>query len=50
MRNPGPVISLLTLCGTLIAVGCAFFIVYFIGKNKTWKKELAELDAKKPEE
>ena len=50
MGDPGPVISLLTLCGTLIAVGCAFFIVYFIGKNKTWKKELAELDAKKPEE
>ena len=34
----------------LIAVGIAFFIVYFIGKNKTWKKELAELDAKKSEE
>lgn len=50
MGDPGPVISLLTLCGTLIAVGIAFFIVYFIGKNKTWKKELAELDAKKPEE
>ena len=34
----------------LIGIGIAFFIVYFIGKNKTWKKELAELDAKKPEE
>ena len=34
----------------LIGIGISFFIVYFIGKNKTWKKELAELDAKKSEE
>ena len=32
----------------LIAVGIAFFVVYFIGKNKTWAKELAELNAKTP--
>ena len=48
--GPGPIFSVLSISGVLIAVGCAFFIVYFIGKNKTWKKELAELDAKKPEE
>ncbi len=48
--GPGPIISVLSISGVLIAVGIAFFIVYFIGKNKTWKKELAELDAKKPEE
>jgi hypothetical protein len=40
----------LSISGVLIAVGVAFFIVYFTGKNKTWAKELAELDAKKPEE
>ena len=34
----------------LIGIGIAFFIVYFVGKYKTWKKELAELDAKKSEE
>ena len=28
-----------------LAVGIAFFIVYFVGK-KTYAKELAELDAK----
>ncbi len=47
--GPGPIFSVLSISGVLIAVGIAFFIVYFIGKNKTWKKELAELDAKKPE-
>ena len=48
--GPGPIISLLSISGVLIAVGIAFFVVYFIGKNKTWAKELAELDARKPEE
>ena len=47
MRNPAPVTVLLTICAVLIAIGIAFFIVYFIGKNKTWAKELAELDAQK---
>ena len=48
--GPGPIFSVLSISGVLIAVGIAFFIVYFVGKNKTWKKELAELDAKKSEE
>ena len=46
-RDPGPVIALLTICAVLIAIGIAFFIVYFIGKNKTWAKELKELDDQK---
>ena len=41
----------LTFAAGLLLGGAAaaFFIVYAIGK-KTWAKELAELDAKKPEE
>ena len=47
--KPGPAIIFFVLpCAILLAVGIAFFIVYFIGKNKTWAKELAELDAEKP--
>ena len=48
-KNPEDAL-LLIFPAALIAIGISFFIVYFIGKNKTWKKELAELDAKKPEE
>ena len=48
--EPGGATVAILPCAILLAVGIAFFIVYFIGKNKTWKKELAELDAKKPEE
>ena len=36
-------------CAILIAVGIAFFIVYFVGKKKIWAKELAELNDKKSE-
>lgn len=31
-------------CAILLAVGLAFFIVYFVGR-KTWAKELADLNA-----
>lgn len=48
-KNPEDAL-LLIFPALLLAVGIAFFIVYFVGKNKTWKKELAELDAQKPEE
>ena len=48
-KNPEDAL-LLIFPAALIAIGISFFIVYFIGKNKTWKKELAELDAKKSEE
>ena len=48
-KNPEDAL-LLIFPAALIGIGISFFIVYFIGKNKTWKKELAELDAKKPEE
>ncbi len=47
--DPGVAICCIVPCVILLAVGIAFFIVYAIGK-KTWAKELAELDAKKPEE
>ena len=48
-KNPEDAL-LLIFPAALIGIGISFFIVYFIGKNKTWKKELAELDAKKSEE
>jgi hypothetical protein len=47
--EPGGAMVAILPCAILLAVGIAFFIVYAIGK-KTWAKELAELDAKKPEE
>ena len=47
--EPGGATVAILPCAILLAVGIAFFIVYAIGK-KTWAKELAELDAKKPEE
>lgn len=47
--EPGVAICCIAPCVILLAVGIAFFIVYAIGK-RTWAKELAELDAKKPEE
>ena len=40
--------TILIPCAILIAIGIAFFIVYFVGKKKIWAKELAELDAKEP--
>ncbi len=49
-RDPGPAIFMLSACAILLAIGIAFFIAYSIGKNKTWAKELAELDVKKPSE
>ena len=47
--EPGVAICCIAPCVILLAVGIAFFIVYAIGK-RTWAKELAELDAKKPVE
>ena len=47
LNDPGVFLLILVSCAILIAIGIAFFIVYLIGKNKTWAKELAELDAKK---
>ena len=47
--NPAAILVLLIPCAILLAVGIAFFIVYYIGKKKIWAKELAELNAKKPE-
>ena len=47
--NPAAILLLMMIpCAILLAVGIAFFIVYFVGKKKIWAKELAELDAKKP--
>ncbi len=47
--NPAAILLLMIIpCAILLAVGIAFFIVYFVGKKKIWAKELAELDAKKP--
>ena len=46
--NPAAILLLMIPCAILLAVGIAFFIVYFVGKKKIWAKELAELDAKKP--
>ena len=45
--KPSNVILLCILpCAVLLAVGIAFFIVYFVSKKQIWAKELAELDEK----
>ena len=46
--DPVAILLLMIPCAILLAIGIAFFIVYFVGKKKIWAKELAELDAKKP--
>lgn len=43
-HDPGIPFFIFLICGILLAVGIAFFIVYFVGK-RTYAKELAELDA-----
>lgn len=42
-EDSGQFIVLLIVCGIILAVGIAFFIVYSVGK-KTYAKELAELE------
>ena len=44
--NPRALLLLLIPCAVLLAVGIAFFIVYFVSKKNIWAKELAELNEK----